>query len=81
MSKSPELPPIYIIRRQRVVLDSDLARLYGVSTKVFNQTITRNRNRFPSDFIFQLTDDEFANLRSQIVTSSSGTKSGVKSYR
>ncbi len=70
MPKSPDLPPIHTIRRQRVVLDSDLARLYGVSTKVFNQTISRNRDRFPSDFIFQFTREEFANLISQIVISS-----------
>lgn len=65
---NPPLPPIHTIRGMRVMLDSDLARLYGVPTKVFNQTITRNRDRFPADFIFQLTDEEFANLRSQIVT-------------
>ncbi|HKB57461.1 MAG TPA: ORF6N domain-containing protein [Lacunisphaera sp.] len=74
MSKSPELPPVHTIRRQRVVLDSDLARLYGVLTKVFNQTIQRNAARFPDDFAFQITREEFANLKSQIVTSSSGTK-------
>jgi hypothetical protein len=72
MPKSPELPPIHTVRRQRVVLDSDLARLYGVTTKVFNQTIQRNAARFPGDFAFQVTREEFANLRSQIVTSSSG---------
>jgi hypothetical protein len=72
MPNSPELPPIYTVRNRRVMLDSDLAALYGVSTKVFNQTITRNHNRFPPDFVLQLTDDEFANLRSQIVTSSAG---------
>jgi hypothetical protein len=70
MSKSPELPPIHTIRRQRVMLDGDLARLYGVSTKVFNQTIQRNAARFPADFAFQVTREEFANLKSQFVTSS-----------
>ena len=70
MPKSPELPPIHTIRRQRVVLDSDLARLYGVSTKVFNQAIKRNGERFPADFAFQITREEFAHLKSQIVTSS-----------
>jgi hypothetical protein len=72
MKKLPELPPIHVLRGQRVIFDSDLAALYGVSTKVFNQSITRNLNRFPPDFIFQLTDDEFANLRSQIETTSVG---------
>ena len=62
---------IFTIRGQRVVLDADLARLYGTTTKVFNQTIRRNAARFPKDFAFQLTLSEAANLRSQIVTSSS----------
>jgi hypothetical protein len=66
----PRLPPIYTVRSQRVVLDCDLASLYEVPTKVFNQTIRRNASRFPSDFLFQLTEGEFATLRSQIVTSS-----------
>ena len=79
MTKLPAAPPIHTIRRQRVVLDSDLAGLYGVSTKAFNQTIARNRNRFPRDFILQLTADEFSNLRSQIVTSSSGTAPALRS--
>jgi len=69
MSKSPDLPPIHTVRRQRVMLDSDLARLYGVSTKVFNQTIQRNASRFPADFAFRVTAEEFASLRSQIVAS------------
>jgi phage regulator Rha-like protein len=61
---------ITTIRSQRVVLDADLARLYCVSTKVFNQAIKRNAARFPKDFAFQLTMEEYAVLRSQIVTSS-----------
>ncbi len=72
MPKSPDLPPIHKLRHQRVVLDSDLARLYGVTTKVFNQTIQRNADRFPDDFAFQITREELANLKSQIVTSSGG---------
>lgn len=60
---------IHVIRGQRVMLDADLARLYDVSTKRLNQAVRRNRNRFPADFMFQLTPDEFANLRSQSVTS------------
>jgi hypothetical protein len=70
MPKNPDLPPIYTIRRQRVVLDSDLAQLYGVPTKVFNQTIRRNADRFPADFLLQLTAEEVSHLRSQFVTSS-----------
>jgi hypothetical protein len=67
----PALPPIHVLRGQRVMLDSDLAGLYGIATKVFNQTIRRNITRFPPDFLFQLTDEELTNLRSQFVTSSS----------
>ncbi len=59
---------IYLIRRQKVMLDSDLAELYGVSTKVFNQAVKRNIKRFPSDFMFQLKTDEYESLRSQFVT-------------
>lgn len=61
---------IHAIRSQRVVLDSDLARLYGTTTKVFNQAIKRNAARFPKDFAFQLTAEEFEAMRSQIVTTS-----------
>lgn len=63
---------IYEIRGQRVMLDRDLAELYQVETKVLNQAVKRNIKRFPSDFMFQLTTEEFANLKSQIVTSSWG---------
>jgi ORF6N domain len=58
------------IRGQKVILDSDLARVYGVSTKRLNEQFRRNRNRFPEDFAFQLTSEEAVNMRSQIVTSS-----------
>ena len=61
---------IHIIREQQVMLDSDLARLYGVETKVLNQAVKRNIQRFPEDFMFQLTKEEC--LRSQIVTSNGG---------
>jgi ORF6N domain. len=54
------------------MIDRDLAELYGVDTRVLNQTVKRNLKRFPDDFMFQLTDEEFRNLRSQIVTSSWG---------
>jgi len=59
---------IYLIRGQKVMLDKDLAKLYGVKTKVFNQAVQRNIERFPEDFMFQLTWDEADLLRSQIVT-------------
>jgi len=60
---------IYTLRGLQVMLDRDLAELYGVETKVFNQAIKRNSERFPSDFMFQLTKDELENWRSQFVTS------------
>jgi ORF6N domain len=63
---------ILVIRGQRVVLDSDLALLYEVETKRFNEQIRRNLARFPPDFMFQLTDEEFESLRSQIATSNKG---------
>ncbi len=63
---------IYILRGQKVMLDSDLASLYGVETKRLNQAVTRNRKRFPADFMFQLAAAEARNLKSQIVTSSWG---------
>jgi hypothetical protein len=63
---------ILLIRGHKVILDDDLAELYDVQTKVFNQAVKRNRNRFPSDFMFQLTDREYHSLRSQIVTLNSG---------
>lgn len=71
----PEIPVdnlILEIRGQKVILDSDLASLYEVETKKLNQAIKRNLERFPEDFMFQLSEDEFANLRSQFVTSSWG---------
>ncbi len=66
-----ELPPIHRIRGQRVMLDSDLARLYGVPTFRLNEAVKRNAERFPSDFRFQLTREEYANLISQIAISRS----------
>lgn len=59
---------IYTIRGHRVMLDSDLAMLYEVETKALNQAVKRNIKRFPSNFMFQLTKDEWLNLRSQFVT-------------
>ena len=65
---------IYEIRGQRVMLDRDLAELYEVQTKVLNQSVKRNIKRFPADFMFQLTKEEFENLRSQIVTTLNTTR-------
>ncbi|PYV83942.1 MAG: hypothetical protein DMG93_06945 [Acidobacteria bacterium] len=61
---------ILLLRGQKVILDSDLATLYGVEVKHLNQQIKRNRKRFPEDFVFRVSAREAANLRSQIVTSS-----------
>jgi hypothetical protein len=66
------LSKIYLVREKRVMLDSDLAELYGVETKVFNQSIKRNIGRFPEDFMFKLSEIEWQNLKSQYVTSSWG---------
>lgn len=63
---------IYLIRKEKVMLDSDLAELYGVETKVLVQAVKRNIDRFPKDFMFQLTADQYKILRSQFVTSNWG---------
>ena len=63
---------IHVVCGLRVMLDSDLADLYSVPTKALKQAVKRNAERFPEDFAFELTQQEFANLRSQIVTSSLG---------
>jgi len=63
---------IMVIRGEKVILDSDLAELYGVETRRLNEQVRRNIVKFPKDFMFQLTNDEFNNLKSQIATSSSG---------
>jgi hypothetical protein len=63
---------IYFIRNEKIMLDSDLAELYGVETKRLNEQVKRNIDRFPEDFMFQLTEPEFENLKSQIATSSWG---------
>lgn len=66
------LSKIYVIRGERVMVDSDLADMYGVPTKRLNEQVKRNIERFPDDFMFQLTIDEFADLKSQFATSSWG---------
>ncbi len=69
---APAIPRIHTIRKQRVVLDADLARLYDVPTFRFNEAVKRNKDRFPVDFRFQLTREEIAHLISQNAISSSG---------
>ncbi|HTI89766.1 MAG TPA: ORF6N domain-containing protein [Puia sp.] len=72
---------IHEIRGQKVMLDFDLSILYEVPTKVLNQAVKRNIERFPADFMFQLTRDEYNSLRSQIVTlESKGAHSKYNSY-
>lgn len=61
---------IFVFRGKKVMVDRDLATLYGVETRILNQAVRRNIKRFPEDFMFQLTDQELQNLRSQSVTSS-----------
>ena len=72
MSVSPLVDSILSIRGERVILDSVLAVLYGVTVGAINQAVRRNPNRFPSDFMFQLTMQELTNLKSQTVISSWG---------
>lgn len=81
MPKSAKMPiipdelvinKIYLIRGQKVMLDSDLSTLYQVETRRLNEQVNRNKERFPEDFMFQLTGDEYDNLISQIATSSWG---------
>src|SRR6266446_8330503 len=71
ISPRPEnvAPLVHSVRGERVLLDADLASLYGVRTKVLNQAVKRNLDRFPMDFMFQLSTEEWDALRSQIVTS------------
>ena len=78
-AKSKDLIPekrilkiIMVIRGKNVILDADLAKLYGVETRRLNEQVWRNIEKFPDDFMFQLTKEEFENLKSQIATSSSG---------
>ena len=80
-SKLPTIPveqianSIVVLRGQKVLLDADLARLYGVTTKRFNEQVQRNLHRFPEDFMFQVTDTKHTALRSHFSTSS-GTRGG-----
>src|ERR1700726_4030120 len=69
---------IYVIRGQKVMLDADLAELYQVLTKAVNQAVRRNLDRFPEDFMFQLTDLEFDNWRSKFVPPTPAAKMGLR---
>jgi hypothetical protein len=71
-------PQILMIRGQKVLLDRDLAKLYLVSTKALNQAVRRNLDRFPEDFMFQLSQAELENWKSQFVTSNSAAKMGLR---
>lgn len=78
MAKQTDLIPlenisskIYFIRNEKVLIDRDLAKMYGVQTKVLKQAVRRNKDRFPIDFMFVLDKEEFRNWRSQFVTSNS----------
>ena len=78
MTKKRIEDSIYLFRNQRVMLDSDLAKLYGVTTKRLNEQVKRNKERFPDDFMFQLTREEAEFLRSHFATSNPG--SGGRRY-
>ena len=84
MSKEITIPDetitskIFLIRDQKVMVDRDLAELYGVETKYLKRQVKRNTDRFPEDFMFELTKEEFANWRSQFVTSNSSNKMGLR---
>ena len=73
-------PLIFVVRGQRVILDTDLARLYGVTTKRFNEGVKRNRGRFPEDFAFQLTASEFVALRSALMPQAIEEKSDFSNW-
>ncbi len=72
INESLVISKIYLLRGQKVMIDEDLAQMYGVQTRRLNEQVKRNLERFPGDFMFQLTDGEFENLKSQFATSSWG---------
>jgi hypothetical protein len=79
MPSSQELAQlVFFVRGEKVMFDADIAKLYGVTTKALNQAMSRNKARFPEDFAFRLSREEFDGLRSQIVTAS-GNRSGMRS--
>lgn len=69
LSDEAVINKIYLIRNQKVMIDRDLAEMYGVETRVLNQAVKRNEKRFPLDFMFQLSVEELKNWKSQFVTS------------
>ena len=69
---------IQIVRGFKIIIDADLAELYGVETRVLNQAVRRNLERFPADFTFQLNAEEFDHWRSQVVMSNPGAKMGLR---
>ncbi len=69
---------IYLIRKEKVMLDRDLAEMYGIETKVLKQAVKRNLDRFPKDFMFDMSQKEFENWRSPFVTSNSTDTMGVE---
>ena len=71
---------VHEVRGQKVILDFDLSELYDVQTKVLNQAVKRNSQRFPEDFMFQLTENEYESLRSQIVTLKENGRGKHKKY-
>lgn len=87
MAKQTDLIPIenisskiYFLRQEKVLIDSDLAELYGVETRVLKQAVRRNKDRFPDDFMFELTKKEYQSLRSQSVTLKRGQHSKYLPY-
>ncbi len=78
VSEEDILEKIYSIRGLKVMLDKDLAEMYGVEVRVLNQTVKRNASRFPPDFMFQLTEPEFKSLISQIVISKKKGRGGTR---
>jgi len=87
MAKQTDIIPIenisskiYFLRQEKVLMDSDLAELYGVETRVLKQAVRRNKDRFPSDFMFELTKKEYQSLRSQSVTLKRGQHSKYLPY-
>ena len=69
---------IYVLRGERVMLDSDLAAIYQVETRILNQAVNRNITRFPQDFVFRVTQEEFDSLISQSVTSSESPRATIQ---
>lgn len=80
VSEETILEKIYVIRRQKVMLDKDLAEMYGVEVKRLNEAVKRNAARFPEDFMFQLSKGEYDSLRSQIATLEKGRHSKYLTY-